>query len=154
MNDEQVREFVRLEKDKRRVEAELGVIEKRIKDLKEALLPQFLAANCQHTSVDGRTVYVHTDIRPSMVNGRESVVAALEAEGLDQYIGVNHQGLGAYVREIAREVEDNIARENAAIPQESHKVFGEEDVRAALPGKLRDELAVVFKYDLRSKQGS
>jgi hypothetical protein len=96
MNDEQVREFVRLEKEKRRAEAELGVIEKRIKDLKEVLLPQFLAANCQHTSVDGRTVYVHTDIRPSMVNGREAVVAALEAEGLEQYIGVNHQGLGAY----------------------------------------------------------
>lgn len=154
MNDEQVKEFVRLEKEKRRVEAELGRIEKLIKDLKEALLPQFLAANCQHTSVDGRTIYVHTDIRPSMVNGREAVVSALEAEGLDQFIGVNHQGLGGYVREIAREVEGSIARENAAVPQEQHKVFSEEDVRAALPGKLRDEIAVVFKYDLRSKQGN
>jgi hypothetical protein len=58
------------------------------------------------------------------------------------------------VREIAHEVEDTIARENAATPQEQHKVFGEEDVRAALPGKLRDEIAVVFKYDLRSKQAN
>lgn len=154
MNTEQIKEFVRLEKEKRHIESELALVEKQIKDLKEILVPQFLAANCQHTNMDGRTVYVHTDIRPAMVNGREAVVAALEAEGLDQYIGVNHQGLGAYVREIAHEVEDTIARENAATPQEQHKVFGEEDVRAALPGKLRDEIAVVFKYDLRSKQAN
>ena len=154
MNTEQIKEFVRLEKEKRRIESELDLVEKKIKDLKEVLVPQFLAANCQHTNMDGRTVYVHTDIRPAMVNGRDAVVTALREESLDQYIGVNHQGLGAYVREIAREVEDTIARENAANPQEQHRVFAEEDVRAALPGKLRDEIAVIFKYDLRSKQAN
>ena len=62
-----------------------------------------------------------------MVNGREQVVAALRTEGLDQYIGVNHQSFGAYVREVAREVEDDIARGNASKPFEQQHVMNEEE---------------------------
>ena len=85
MNTEQVKEFVRLEKDKRRIKSELDLVEKKLDELKGALIPQFLAANCDHTAIDGRTVYVHTEIRTAMVNGRDATVAALRREGLDQY---------------------------------------------------------------------
>ena len=87
-----------------------------------------------------------------MVNGREQVVEALRKEGLDQYIGVNHQSFGAFVREVAREVEDGIARENALKPVEQQHVMDEEDVRAALPAALRDQVSITFDHDLRSRK--
>ncbi len=152
MNIAQLKEFVGLETAKRRLEAELNLTKQKLDDLKEALIPQFLEDGIQKTTVDGRTVSIVTDVRPAMVNGREEVVKALRAEGLDQYIGVNHQSFGAYVREIAREVEEAIARENSGKPQEEQKVMTEDDVRSALPEALRTEVAIAFEYKLRSQK--
>jgi NADP-dependent 3-hydroxy acid dehydrogenase YdfG len=152
MNIAQLKEFVCLETEKRRLEGEVKLVKQKLDDLKDALIPQFLEHGFQSTEIDGRTVYIHGEVRPAMVNGREQVVAALRTEGLDQYIGVNHQSFGAYVREVAREVEDDIARENAKKPFEQHHVMDEEDVRAALPTALREQVAVTFDHDLRSRK--
>ncbi len=147
-----LKEFVSLETQKRRLEAELKLIKQQIDALKELLIPQFLEDGFQSTEIDGRTVYIHAEVRPAMVNGRDEVVSALRVEGLDQYIGVNHQSFGAFVREVAREVEDQIAHENAGKPFEQQHVMTEEDVRAALPAALRDQVAITFDHDLRSRK--
>jgi hypothetical protein len=154
MDTAKLKEFVRLETDKRRLEGEMKLVKKRLEELKELLVPQFLEDGFQSTEIDGRTVYIHSEVRPAMVNGREQVVAALRAENLDQYIGVNHQSFAAYVREVAREVADGIAHENAAKPLEAQRVMSEEDVRSALPAALRGEVAITFDYDLRSTKAS
>jgi NADP-dependent 3-hydroxy acid dehydrogenase YdfG len=130
----------------------MKLTKQKLDDLKQALIPQFLEDGFQSTEIDGRTVYIHAEVRPAMVNGREQVVEALRKEGLDQYIGVNHQSFGAFVREVAREVEDAIARENASKPFEQQHVMDEEDVRAALPAALRDHVSITFDHDLRSRK--
>jgi hypothetical protein len=152
MNIAQLKEFVSLEAQKRRLDAELNLTKQKLDELKDALIPQFIEDGIQRTTVDGRTVSIVTEVRPSMVNGREEVVKALRAEGLDQYIGVNHQSFGAYIREVAREVEDAIARENAGKPVEERRLMTEDDVRAALPGTLRDQVAIAFEHKLRSQK--
>ena len=70
---------------------------------------------------------------------------------MDSLIGVNHQRLAGYVNEIAKDVAECITRENQLKPPEEHRLFTEEDVRAALPEELREEVSITFKYDLRSK---
>jgi len=152
MNTAQLKEFVCLETEKRRLEGELKLTKQKLDDLKQALIPQFLEDGFQSTEIDGRTVYIHAEVRPAMVNGREQVVEALRKAGLDQYIGVNHQAFGAFVREVAREVEDGIARGNASKPFEQQHVMDEEDVRAALPAALRDQVSITFDHDLRSRK--
>ena len=55
-------------------------------------------------------------------------------------------------REVAREVEDAIARDNAGKPVEEHRLMTEDAVRAALPAALRDQVAITFEHKLRSQK--
>jgi hypothetical protein len=149
--DDDIKAFVRFEKEKRRLKTELDLVDQEIDKLKESLIPQFLEKNRQHDRVDERTVYIQRSIYPAMVNGAAATVTALRQAGVDSLIGVNHQRLASYVTEIARDVEDQVKRDNQAQPQERHQIFTEELVRAALPEPLREEVSITFKYDLRSK---
>jgi hypothetical protein len=151
MYDEDIKEFVRLEKQKRRIKSELDVVDQAIDKLKASLIPQFLEKNREHDRIDERTVYIQRSIYPAMVNGAAATVAALRKAGVDSLIGVNHQRLASYVGEIAKDVAEQLKRDNQGRPQEQHQMFTEELVRAALPEALRDELTITFKYELRSK---
>lgn len=149
--DEDIKEFVRLEKEKRKLKSELDLVDQAIDRLKESLIPQFLEKNREHDRIDERTVYIQRSIYPAMVNGAAATVAALRKAGVDSLIGVNHQRLAGYVTEIARDVAEQLKRDNQARPQDQHQMFSEELVRAALPEPLREEVSITFKYDLRSK---
>ena len=151
MYDENIKEFVRLEKEKRRLKSELDLVDQAVDKLKESLIPQFLEKNREHDRVDGRTVYIQRTVHPAMVNGAAATVVALRTAGVDSLIGVNHQRLGSYVREIAEEVEEAIRRENELRPLEQHRLCTEEEVRQGLPEALQPEISIAFKYDLRSK---
>ena len=151
MYDDDIKEFVRLEKEKRRLQSEVNLIDQKLDKLKESLIPQFQAVNRKHDRVDDRTVYIQRTVYPAMVNGAAATVAALRKAGVDSLIGVNHQRLGGYVREIARDVEEQIERENQMNPPEMHRLFDEEAIRQALPEALRGEINITFQYDLKSK---
>ncbi len=154
MNMQQLKEFVSLEVRKRDLETDLNLARQQLDDLKEVLIPQFLEDGVQSMKVDGRSVSITREVRAAMVNGREEVVRALREAELDQYIGVNHQSFGAYVREVAREVEDLIVRENGSKPPEEQRLMTEEDVRTALPAPLAAAVQISFDHKLQSRKAA
>jgi vacuolar-type H+-ATPase subunit I/STV1 len=149
MNQEQLKGFVRLEKRKRELDAELKQVKQQIDDLEQALIPQFIELGGEPSvRVDGLTIWLVQEIYASPINDREEVAHALKLSELGQYVAENYNtnSLTSYVRELWRELRDTARREN--------RIATEADLRAALPSALRPVLKISLLHKLSSTRSS
>ena len=105
-----------------------------------------MQSGVQRMTVDGRTVSIQQDVYASPLNDREEVVNALKQSELGQYVAENYNtnSVTAFVRELKREVESRAHNEN--------RMYGEDDVRAALPEPLGRALKISFVHKLSSRK--
>src|SRR6266567_6961936 len=114
MNQQQLKEFVCLEKRKRDLDAELKQVKQQIDDLEQVLIPQFAEmGENPSVRVDGLTISLVQEVYASPLNDREEVADALKRSELGQYVAENYNSnsLSAYVREVAREVAARFKKE-------------------------------------------
>ena len=149
MNIEHVKELVALAKEKDELEIKLDLTSKRMNELKEMLLPQFLTEACQSIRVDGRLVSITQDVyaSPDPNVGRVGVSQALKDSDLAQFVEENYNtnSIKAYVREIGREIKEVCLREE--------RLFDEEALRAGLPEPLRNALRIGFLHQIKVLKG-
>ena len=102
-----LKEFIRLEKEKKRLTTELDAAKKKLDELNTTITNQFVTAGTQAMTQDGRTVYLARDIFANPSGPKESVIEALKGnDDLKDYVSENYntQSLSAYVREVAKEI--------------------------------------------------
>lgn len=101
---ERLRDFVRLTRQKKEIEADLAVVKRDIEALQATIIDGMLGEGVQSfkLTVDGEraTVYLHRQLWAKPRNGdRDRLVQRLEEIGLRELVTVNHMGLAAFVRE-------------------------------------------------------
>lgn len=147
INLDQLKEFIRLENEKKRLTTELDGVKAQLEVLNGIITNQFVTAGTQSMSVDKRTVYLARDIFASPRGPKESVIEALKSdEDLAAYVSENYnaQSLSAYVREVAKEVEAACNRDG--------RLFCAEEIIKALPESLRSTVNVFIKHIIRSRK--
>lgn len=104
---QQLKQFVALEHERREHEEKLKAIGEKISSLQAALLDQFADLGMQNANVDGLTVYVRTDRYVSKKGeaSTEQVCEALRACGLGYMVsdGYNAASLKSKVKEFQEE---------------------------------------------------
>lgn len=109
-----LRLFTSLEKTKKGLESELKSTKDELSRLESQLLPQFEAGGMQNATVNGRVVYVHSQLWAGVAEGhtREELVEALKDHGMGDMVkeNFNTQTLSAWLREKV-DAEEQIAPE-------------------------------------------
>lgn len=103
---ETVKELIALTRRKRELEAELEEVQRRIAELEERIVAEWVEAGVSRARVDGYTVYLSREIWAAPEGGdHEGLAKALAALGLTEFaaVRVNHARLSAWVRELYRE---------------------------------------------------
>ncbi len=97
-----VKRFAKMTKEKRALEAQVKVLNGRLRTLQEVLVPQFQNASVQNVNAEGATTHLKTIARTSIKPGcEEEALALLEEMGLGDMIKrkANANTLSAAVRE-------------------------------------------------------
>lgn len=104
MNRGKLHEYVALKREKAQLEARLRVVNGEMADLEQMLLDQFADDGVSSVKTeDGATVFVHSQLwAGAKEDEREELVAALRANGLEDYTTINHQSFSSLVRELVR----------------------------------------------------
>lgn len=146
MEDGKVIEYVRLERRKDTLAAELKVVEQELKALERAVVDQMVNAGFDEVSAEGRKLKLVPDVHASPAEDRWAVVAALKECGLDQFVPENYNDaqLRGFLREIATEVLSRAKDED--------RIATAEDIRAALPEALGRALKVYLGHKLSSRK--
>ena len=146
MDDGKVKDYVRLERRKDTLAAELKVVEQDLKTLERVVVDQMVNAGFDEVSADGRKLKLVPDVHASPAEDRWAVVTALKEAGLDQFIPENYNDsqLRGFVKEIATEV---ISR-----ARDEDRIADAEEIRAALPEPLGRALKVYLGHKLSSRK--
>lgn len=106
---EKLKQFVRLSEQKSELEGALEVVKKNLAELEPEILEGFEELGAQNMNIDGRTVYIHSQIWAGSVDGNtQALVDSLKANGhgdlvKEQY---NSNTLSAWVRELLKNGEE------------------------------------------------
>ncbi len=103
MNQEQLKRYVELEKERRDLEDRLKAVKAESEKLGASLLEQFAEAGIQNARVNGLTVYVHRQLWASAVDGNyEAACQALRDSGYGEFIQTrfNINQVSAIAREL------------------------------------------------------
>jgi len=146
MDNKSIVKYVRLEKRKADLAAELKQVEHDLKTMERTVVNEMVNAGFDEVSAEGRKLKLVPNVEASPAADRWAVVEALRAAGLDQYIPQNYNDsqLRAFVKEIAAEV---ISR-----AQDEGRVADVEEIRAALPEPLGSALNVYLGHKLSSRK--
>lgn len=133
-------EFQNLTDRKAKLKADLEQVQARLTQLEPMLLNWFGEMDMQSVKAGGRTFFVHRQLWAGR-NGVEQneFCAAFHSAGLEDLVTeqVNSQRLSAWVREQAAELEAG------ATPEE---------IKAHLPGPIRDVIKVSEQFSVRSRR--
>jgi len=94
-----VKEWMRLDAEAKALDAEAKEIKNRRDEIAETLSEEFVEDGVASIKCDGRTVYLHVDTYASCGGDVPSVLAAIQAEGIDGLTTVNSSKLRALVKE-------------------------------------------------------
>ena len=145
MQFEEAKRFVALENEVYTLNARLKTAKQEMEDLERTIVADMVGEGLQKVTVDGRTLAVVPQIFASPVDGdKEAVILALKGAELGQYVAeqYNPAQLRSYVKEIAKEVEQECKAEGAPMTAER--------IAAALPGELGSAVKVSIVYELSS----
>jgi len=146
MDNRSVVQYVRLEKRKAELTAELKQVDQDLKALERTVVNEMVNAGFDEVSAEGRKLKLVPNVEASPVADRWAVVEALRAAGLDQYIPQNYNDsqLRAFIKEVAAEV---ISR-----AQDEGRIADADEIRAALPEPLSSALHVYLGHKLSSRK--
>ena len=101
MDIERLKEFAKLTTQKEEFKIELNRIQQRLKDLDEPIQDMLLDNGIDRITIDGRTIFIRSDVWAKVLSSKEEVVTALREAELDEYVvtGFNTQSISAYIRE-------------------------------------------------------
>ena len=132
MDNELLRLYVRLHKERRELDLNLKKKKAECAETEKKLLVEFEDAGMQSANVDGMTVYLHRQLHASTGElGKGAVIAALKETGMDEYVSETYssQSISAFVREM-------------------------EGTGQELPAKLKETLNIFEKFSLLTRKGS
>lgn len=100
MNTDALHQWLSLEDERRRLEAELKEVVSQQEQLREGLLEAWMQDGVTSVRVNGRTVWLQRQAYAQIVDGDyERAAAALKAAGLESLLRPNLSTLSAYIRE-------------------------------------------------------
>lgn len=134
MNTAKLKAFLDLNRKKRELQERLDEVQGQLTKLEQELLSEFEQAGVEKLTVDGATVYIHTQLWAGVAKSgdvateedKRRAMEALRASGLDDYVyeTFNTNSLSAYVREqLAQaplEIRMDPARWHEALPEPLH----------------------------------
>jgi hypothetical protein len=147
MDFKEAKQFVALETEIATLNARLKTAKQEQDELEREIVADMVGEGLQKVTVDGRTLSVVPAIFASPVDGdKEAVIVALKDAELGQYVQeqFNPASLRAYVKEIAKEVEQVCKGEGVPMTAER--------IAAALPGTLGTAVKVSIVYELSSRK--
>jgi len=120
MNEAQLKRYVRQTKAKRQLDASLREIKTELDELETDLLEQFADAGISSIKIDGMTVHMRSDFRPSVDyldgeskdDGHARACAALEASGFGEFV------LARYNFHQIRALAKELIEDRGELPQE------------------------------------
>ena len=145
MDAQRLKDFTKLTKRKREVEAELRVIKDDLKAQEAVLRDQFAEDGIKSTNIDGMTVYVHRQWWARPLDDKQLSIAALNRHPIwrdfvEQTFNV--MTVSARVRELTEEVADE------------HPDWSDEQIlKKGVPAGIRDHLFIEREYKIRARQG-
>lgn len=105
-----VKHYLELTERRRELEDRLAAVKAEAAEVERDVLDGFAADGIDRMTVDGRTVYLHSQIWASRPEGveTEDVVAALHSAGLGHMVNERYssQTISAYLRDLEREGEE------------------------------------------------
>jgi len=142
---ETLAELVRLDNNRRVLEAELDETMKRIAEEKEKVASFFEKSGIGNISTEDRTIYLDRQIWAGVgTESKELFSKTLINIGMGNYLTANHQSLSGWVRDFARE--HGLADKNGKITASI------EEILAALPEQVREVVKVTEKIDVRIRK--
>lgn len=141
-----LRRYIELERLEDHLDGELKDAKREKELLAENILNSYIQEGVQSMNVDGRTVYLNTELFAGAAAGAErpAVVEALKSSGFPELVkeDYNANTLKGFVRERVRTVSDEMrARGEVLI-----------DPADALPAQLRAVITVYEKRSIRSRK--
>ena len=116
--DQMMKELVDLNTQKKGLEANLKSIKAQMGELEPKVLDHFMNNGIQKITIDGGTVYLHTQMWAGVYRGEDGndpdsvawprAIKALDDAGLNEFIQTrfNSQSLSGFVRELAKDDEE------------------------------------------------
>lgn len=145
--DTDLREFVRLDLQKRELEDALEKTKVGLKDLEPRVIEYFGQMGIDRVAIDGVTLYVRRELWAGKVDDAQpmQVKQAFDEAELDEYCQprLNHQSFSAYVREI----------EKQNLP-EGGKSLTPEEIMALLPAALQPIVKISETFKVGSRRSS
>lgn len=146
---ETIREYLRLEKEKKDLNASLKVVQEKLDALDVTITGMLLGAGVDSMKVDGRLVYLAQEVFIGAADGceRADVIAALKAdEDASAFVSENYnsQSLRSWVKEIAESV--------VTACRDAGELYTEDKVLEALPAGLRNVLRITFGKTIRTRK--
>lgn len=138
---EKAQRVAEIDSEIQRLENQIDNLKDERKEIEQELLESFQEKGISNISVNGRTIYIHSQYWAGYKNSREEAVKALKRAGLEEYVRENYNthSLSAYIRELIADYED-----------EKDEPVSEPE--AVLPPDLKDEIKVTEKIQLRSRR--
>lgn len=104
MDSERLRQWVKLDKYKKGLQAELSEIETQMLDLEGTLIDQMADAGIESIKIDQRNIYINTRIW-AKYGTKDKAIKALKAAGLHDFLSenFNHVSLSAFISECVKE---------------------------------------------------
>ena len=110
MDIDRLREYVRLKRRQKELDAELKALGQEIDQMQETLLETFAQDGVTSMTVDGSTVYLHRQLWAGAAEGitRDQMCEGLRETGLGHFVheAFNTQTLSSWVRDLEREGEE------------------------------------------------
>ena len=150
MNDALCQQYVRLYRQKSALNAQLKAVDAELDKIEPLLIEDFRLSRTKRHTIDfggtNPTISINRREVPKMVNGSAATVEALRKAGMNEMIGVAGKSLNTLIAHLADELELDLQHDNYGKDIEDCRELAPEDVRAALPEALRDQIVVVFQY--------
>ena len=123
MNTEIMKQFAKLDSRRAALEAELKEVKERIKEVEPQVLDEMTQNEVSNIRIDGRTIYVQSQIWGRKKAPNETIVKALRDAGLEDFVseGFNMQSISAFIREKVKNGESLPPQFNGVL--EANEVF-------------------------------
>lgn len=140
---DKVRRYVALKKRADELDAELKDVKNRMAELEPEVETFFMDNGIQKQSVDGRTVYIATEVWASAGGDKQAACDALKESGLGEYVSdnFNSQSLSAWVREQYKEW------------QAENPLGTIEEFKATLHPKMQESIKISETHKIKVRKG-